>query len=193
MKTYLLPALLLCGLYSSAQKNYPDSIADYFSHYVTTHEVVPDSMKGNFRFYPADETYRIQADVEEVRNGPWFSVETSGTQRKTFRVYAIAKFRIDGKAVQLSLLQSQGLGAGYEDYLFLPFTDLTNGEDTYTNGRYLDLAISDIKGKKITLDFNKAYNPYCAYVSGKYNCPIPPEKNRLDVAIEAGEKMFRGH
>ena len=191
MKNVILLLLVFPGLRLAAQSGYTDSIASYFSSYVRNHEVVADSLKDGFRFYPANEGYRVTADVEEVRNSPWFSVETSGTQRKTFRIYAIAKFNLDGRPLELALLQSQGLGAGYENYLFLPFTDLTNGEDTYTNGRYIDLAITDIMGKKIVLDFNKAYNPYCAYVSGKYNCPVPPEKNRLDVAIEAGEKMFR--
>jgi uncharacterized protein (DUF1684 family) len=78
----------------------------------------------------------------------------------------------------------------YKDHLFLPFTDLTSGEETYTAGRYIDLSFEDIIDNKVVIDFNKAYNPYCAYVSGKYNCPIPPRENTLSVAILAGEKNY---
>ena len=75
----------------------------------------------------------------------------------------------------------------YVDYLFVPFTDLTNGKGSYSGGRYIDTRIPP--GKKIVLDFNKAYNPYCAY-NGKYSCPIPPEENHLEVEIRAGVKDF---
>ena len=75
----------------------------------------------------------------------------------------------------------------YRDYLFLPFTDNTNGEQTYTGGRYIDLSIPD--GDTIVVDFNKAYNPYCAY-NKKYSCPIVPSVNNLDTEIRAGVKAF---
>ncbi|MEI9910512.1 MAG: DUF1684 domain-containing protein [Bacteroidota bacterium] len=81
----------------------------------------------------------------------------------------------------------------YREQLFLPFTDLTTGEETYTAGRYIDLTFNDIIGDKVVIDFNKAYNPYCAYISGKYNCPIPPKENNLTVAILAGEKNYGKH
>jgi uncharacterized protein (DUF1684 family) len=77
--------------------------------------------------------------------------------------------------------------AGYEDYLFIPFKDLTNGEDTYGGGRYLDLKIPE--GETILIDFNRAYNPYCAY-NHNYSCPIPPFENHLKVKIEAGVKKY---
>jgi uncharacterized protein (DUF1684 family) len=76
----------------------------------------------------------------------------------------------------------------YRDYLFLPFADLTNGEETYGGGRYLDLTIPT--GNTILLDFNKAYNPYCAY-NPKYSCPLVPKQNRLDIPIIAGVKAFK--
>jgi uncharacterized protein (DUF1684 family) len=70
------------------------------------------------------------------------------------------------------------------------FTDKTTGDQTYHAGRYIDLKIGDINDGKVVIDFNKAYNPYCAYVKGKYSCPIPPRENYLPVAMEAGEKNF---
>jgi uncharacterized protein len=81
----------------------------------------------------------------------------------------------------------------YKNYLFLPFTDATTGIETYESGRYIDLQINDIKNNEVLIDFNKAYNPYCAYVSGVYNCPVPPKENHLIVAILAGEKIYGSH
>jgi hypothetical protein len=77
---------------------------------------------------------------------------------------------------------------GYEDFLFLPFNDYTNGNETYGGGRYLDLRIPD--GSTIILDFNKAYNPYCAYTD-RYSCPVPPKENSITTYIYAGVQ-FKG-
>ena len=75
----------------------------------------------------------------------------------------------------------------FKDYLFLPFADLTNGEQTYGGGRYIDLSIPD--KDSIIINFNTAYNPYCAY-NAKYSCPLVPKENHLDYSIEAGVKKF---
>jgi len=72
----------------------------------------------------------------------------------------------------------------YKDHLFLPFTDLTSGEESYGGGRYIDLKVPADK-TKIVIDFNKSYQPYCAYTDG-YSCPIPPTENFIDYRIEAG-------
>ena len=76
----------------------------------------------------------------------------------------------------------------YKDALFLPFTDLTSGVDSYGGGKYIDLKIP--QGTTITIDFNRAYNPYCAY-NHKYSCPIPPQENDLAIEIRAGVKKFK--
>ena len=76
---------------------------------------------------------------------------------------------------------------GYEDYLFLPFSDLTCGKESYIGGRYVDMKIQ--KGKTWTIDFNKAYNPYCAY-NYEYSCPIVPLENDLNIEILAGGNKF---
>ena len=77
----------------------------------------------------------------------------------------------------------------YKDYLFIPFTDATNGNETYEGGRYIDILITDISNNTVVIDFNKAYNPYCCYATG-YHCPIPPKENALSVTINAGEKKY---
>ncbi len=78
-----------------------------------------------------------------------------------------------------------------DQHLFLPFTDLTNGDQTYGGGRYIDLSRADVEKKEVWIDFNHAYNPWCAYSDG-YNCPVPPRENALPVAILAGEMMYSG-
>jgi uncharacterized protein len=102
---------------------------------------------------------------------------------------------LNGKPLQLNLYQSQSLMGNeeYKDYLFLPFTDETSGHGSYDGGRYIDITLGEIHDGKVVIDFNKAYNPYCAYVSGKYNCPIPPKENNLKVKIASGEKGFLKH
>ena len=75
----------------------------------------------------------------------------------------------------------------YKNYIFLPFTDDSNGFETYGGGRYLDIDKPEDGVRKIVLDFNIAYNPYCAY-SDAYSCPIPPRENNLSVKILAGAK-----
>jgi hypothetical protein len=98
-------------------------------------------------------------------------------------------FSIGKTDYQLEIYQDPSLFAEekFKNHLFLPFTDLTNGIQSYTGGRYIDLKIPE--GDSILVDFNKAYNPYCAY-NKKYSCPIVPEVNRLEVAILAGVKAF---
>ena len=178
--------------YGYCQDNYKDSMAIYQANYVQNHEVVTGADKELFRFFPVDEKYKITALFEKKNDSKWFSMETSGTTRKIFRIYGVLRLVINDTSVKLNIYQSQNLmnSEEYKDQLFLPFTDLTSGEETYDGGRYIDLVIGDIVENKVIIDFNKAYNPYCAYVSGKYNCPVPPKENELPVAIPAGEKLF---
>ena len=93
---------------------------------------------------------------------------------------------LQGKPYELTILESAKKKAGYENYLLICFTDETNGNETFANGRYIDIEIP--KTDEIELDFNLAYNPYCVY-SGNYTCPIPPKENYLNTKMEAGEKM----
>ena len=102
-----------------------------------------------------------------------------------YRVYGMLEFILDNRKFELPVYQSKQLMATdeYRDYLFLPFTDLTNDNRTYPGGRYIELSIP--KGDTIVVDFNQAYNPYCAY-SKRYSCPIVPAENHLDIEIPAG-------
>jgi uncharacterized protein (DUF1684 family) len=86
----------------------------------------------------------------------------------------------------MALMKKKGL----RDYLFIPFSDPTNYVTTYGGGRYMELRTGNIKKDSVIIDFNKCYNPYCAYSDG-YSCPIPPDANKLPVAIQAGEMLFK--
>jgi uncharacterized protein (DUF1684 family) len=174
------------------EKGYKDSIRSYIKEYIETHEVVTGKDRQYLDFYPVDEKFRVFGKFEFIKNSPWFKMETSGAEKKLFRVYGKVRFSINDTIVSLNIYQSQSLMGTekYRDHLFIPFMDLTSGEETYTSGRYLDLNTNDVKNHELVIDFNKAYNPYCAYVSNRYNCPIPPRENHLNVAIIAGEKLF---
>lgn len=195
MKTIVAALLICCFVTVQAQNNYNDSIQQYLHKYVAEHEVVTGDLKKGFRFYVPDPAYRFIARFEKSADSRWFNMPTSGKIQKAFRVYGILYFSKGDTALQLPVYQSQGLleSPKYRDNLFLPFTDLTSGDETYGSGRYIDLKLGDIQNGRVVIDFNKAYNPYCAYVTGKYNCPIPPQANQLPVAIMAGEKNFNGH
>jgi uncharacterized protein len=192
MKTLITCICLCMAFLAGAQHPYRDSIQRYIDNYVKEHEVVQGEDKQFFRFFPPDETYKVNANVKRTPDTKWFTMETSGKIKKTFRQYAILEFSIHDTLVHLPVYQSQGLMTAeeYKNHLFLPFTDLTSGESTYAAGRYIDLSTTDIKQDMVTIDFNKAYNPYCAYVSGKYNCPVPPKNNQLEIAIHAGEQNY---
>lgn len=153
---------------------------------------LPDRFRINFEsldFFEPDTNYIVEAELVRTPEALPFSMPTTTGRESTEVVYGIAKFTLNGKDHELEIYQSPELitQAEYEDYLFLPFTDNTNGEETYGGGRYLDLRIP--KGNKIILNFNKAYNPYCAY-NKKFSCPIVPKVNNLDTEIKVGVKAF---
>jgi uncharacterized protein (DUF1684 family) len=104
--------------------------------------------------------------------------------------YGELAFSLNGKEFKLNIYQNLGLinKEGYEDYLFLPFLDETNGIESYGGGRYVDARIPE--GATMIIDFNKAYNPYCAY-NHKYSCPIPPKENHLDIKVLAGVRYVK--
>ena len=143
------------------------------------------------RFYEPDSTYRVVATVERTVNAEPFAMPTYSGKTKEHVAYAVLSFVLDGKPQQLTLYRSLNLMKvpNYRDYLFLPFKDATSGEETYGGGRYIDFRTGEIKEGKVTLDFNRAYNPYCAYQEG-FSCPIPPKNNLLAIAVRAGEKAY---
>lgn len=139
-------------------------------------------------FFPIDLQYRIEATLTVTDAASFFPMQTSSQVPKEYRTYGMLKFIFQGKTFEVPVYQSKMLMTmdKYKNYLFFPFTDLTNGKLTYASGRYIELSIP-VSGAKIILDFNQAYNPFCAYSDG-YSCPIVPADNHLDVEILAGAK-----
>jgi uncharacterized protein (DUF1684 family) len=142
-------------------------------------------------FFPIDKNYKVEAEFELTPDTPIFEMPTTTERLPLYRKYGIAKFTLNGKSLELSLYQSQNLMTSleFENYLFLPFNDTSNGKTTYGGGRFIDLEIPEKGSKTIIIDFNKAYNPYCAY-NHKYSCPIPPAENNLPIEILVGVKDY---
>lgn len=171
------------------QKELNEEFTDPDSSPLTAKEI--KKFKG-LEFYPINEAYRVEATLEILQNQQPFTIPTSSQQQKVFVKYAIARFELMGQAFEFPLYQSLQLQQSeeYKDYLFAPFTDETNGFETYGGGRYMDLRIPE--GNTLVIDFNKAYNPSCAY-SPNYNCPIPPRENDLTLEVKAGVKAWEDH
>jgi uncharacterized protein (DUF1684 family) len=194
---YLLTIMLMMGLRCFAQ-DYKTQIADFRKSYMSDFlEDKNSPLKKEdlqfLRFYDADSSYRVTATVEVLANQPGFVMPVFSGTGQEYTKYALISFTLNHKPMQLTLYRSVSLSKlpQYKDYLFLPFTDDTNGKTTYGGGRYIDLRSGDIKGNTFILDFNRAYNPYCAF-SGGYSCPKPPDENHLATSIAAGEKTFAG-
>ncbi|WP_019946478.1 DUF1684 domain-containing protein [Hymenobacter aerophilus] len=138
-------------------------------------------------FYPLSDAACVPARFVADSLGPVFAMPTSTASRPLYRKFGELHFELDGQPRQLSVYQNLALlnKPAYRDYLFVPFTDRTNGRGSYGGGRYLDLRRGQIRDGQVVLDFNKAYNPSCAYAPG-YACPVPPPENRLATAVEAG-------
>lgn len=138
------------------------------------------------RFTP-DPSYCVRAMFTPVQGAEPFTMKTSTARLPVYKANGTLQFVLNDKQWRLTVYESVPPHPGYENALFLPFTDLTNGEETYGAGRYLDL--HGPLAAEVELDFNKAYNPYCAY-SHRYSCPIPPKENHLPTRIQAGVLKF---
>lgn len=140
-------------------------------------------------FYPVNEKLIVEAVFVKVKKEKPFKMKTSTNRTPMYKKYGELHFKIDGNDYMLNVYQNIELSRkpGFKDYLFLPFSDLTCGKESYIGGRYIDMRIPT--SDKVIINFNKAYNPYCAY-NYKYSCPIVPLENDLDIAIEAGVKKY---
>ena len=140
-------------------------------------------------YYPIDLDYRVKARFVKTENPVLFKMKTTTERLPEYQKYGELHFELDGRPRILEVYQSPEIiqKAGLEDYLFVPFTDETNGNETYEVGRYIDFRLP--MSEEVLLDFNKSYNPYCSYGSA-YSCPIPPAANHLPLKVEAGEMKF---
>lgn len=143
-------------------------------------------------FYPISETYYVEAKFVRTPKEKPFEMKTTTARKPMYVKYGVLHFEIDGVKCKLNVYQNVDFSKieEYKNSLFLPFTDLTSGVDSYGGGRYIDLKIQE--GENWVIDFNQAYNPYCAY-NEKYSCPITPKANDLKVEVKAGVKTHANH
>lgn len=189
----LLIGLLFTTIVLSAQNKTAQEFQEQLNEFYANQETSPlpkeklEKFKG-LPFFPVNNDFRVVAQIQKTPDAKVFRMKTTTDRKPKYKVYAIASFQLKDKGYQLNIYKSYGpTKPEYKDYLFLPFTDVTNGSDTYGGGRFIDLRIPE--GDEITIDFNQAYNPYCAY-NHAYSCPIPPKENDLTVRIEAGVKYL---
>lgn len=198
MKKALLIVMILTAYFVTAQENELKQTSREFQEELnrdyadSTKSPLTEADLKVFKeldFFPINEKFIVKAQFKRTKKAKVFKMKTSTSRTPEYKKYGELHFTIDDKEYQLNVYQSIDLSKKeeYKEYLFLPFSDLTNGKESYIGGRYIDMKIQDAKVWEI--DFNKAYNPYCAY-NHKYSCPIVPLENDLDVAILAGVKKF---
>lgn len=194
MKKLILITFILV-LKSSFSQTYEDTIREKrVVHYAELidpkSEILTQEERDHFEglsYYEIDTNYRIIATFIKDK-GKKFKMPTSTDREPIYRRYGYIDFKINDSIHRLSVFQNMELKKNkeFKNYLFIPFRDATCQDESYGGGRYIDAKIP--KGKIILIDFNLAYNPYCAY-SIRYSCPIPPVENTLKTAIPSGEKV----
>lgn len=201
MKKIILLSILFVSALSCAQDKQP--LLGDTEHQKEQNAEFKDALKSpltekdrkTFRaldFFKFDSTYVVTANFKSTPNQMPFEMATTTDRKPMYIKYGELSFVLNGKDCKLNIYQNLELvkREGYENHLFLPFIDETNGEESYGGGRYLDTSTPE--GDTMVLNFNEAYNPYCAY-SPRYSCPIVPLENSLDVRVEAGVKAYGKH
>lgn len=200
IRNMLAIVVLALTVFKASAQSYNDGIRNWQQHY--KEEFLTDARSplkakdtGFLRFYHITGKWRVSAKVILTPDSPAFDMATHSGKTKRFRPYAILCFAdpITRGLKYHTLIAYERINPPSGDTmsalsLFIPFNDLTNGSETYGGGRYIDLMKADVKGREILLDFNKAYNPWCAFGEG-FSCPVPPVENRLKMKVRAGEKL----
>lgn len=150
---------------------------------------LPESKRATFEgpdFSPYDPQWRLVGDLQRIRPQRWIEVPSTHGKTQTYLEYGRFPVAADSDTVALVVYRP----LEHPEQFFIPFHDATNGEETYGGGRYVHLDSLDVH--RWVLDFNKAYNPYCAYDS-VWICPLPPPSNTLPLPVRAGMKAPKGH
>ena len=140
----------------------------------------------SLNYYTPDIIYRVNADYEEFSKPETVQMPMNTGGTEPYLRFAKATFNLEGQQNSLILYLRVNTT---DSALFVPFSDKTNGKETYEGGRFLDIPKPESGATQITIDFNKAYNPFCVY-NYNYTCPVPPPSNRLPVSVRAGEKSY---
>ena len=198
MAKLLIFVLLFVGTNIYSQQQFEEqAVADFQKdmnkHYAdsTSSPLKKEDLKvfQSLEFFPASADFFVQAKFIATPKEKPFKMPTTTDRKPLYVKYGELHFTVNSTKCKLNVYQNVEFSKkpGYKDDLFLPFTDLTSGVESYGGGRYIDLKIQE--GENWVVDFNQAYNPYCAY-NEIYSCPIPPQENDLKVAIKAGVKKF---
>jgi len=151
---------------------------------------IPDKDRERFQglaYFPVDPAFRFQVQLHRHARPQRIRLGTNTGEMRDALRYGYVEIEVDGRLCRLQAYRTEDSQSAGRPFLFIPFRDATSGRESYGGGRYLDL--EENTTGLYDLDFNLAYNPLCAY--GKdYSCPVPPEENRLPVAIRAGEKAY---
>jgi len=137
-------------------------------------------------WFPIQSAYRVTARFARTPSKQTFAMRTSSGGTDLYIRAGILSFTLNGHPCRLNAYKSAKLA---DTSLFIPFTDTTSGHESYGGGRYLEVPVGKGGDRTVTLDFNIAYNPYCAYTGG-FSCPIPPRENHLQIAVKAGAKAY---
>lgn len=168
-----------------ALARFRESKDDYFR--TSPDSPIPSAQRQSFaglRYFDPDPSFRFETRLRRDLDPEGIVLGTSKSTRQLFNKAGLFELFIEEKKITLSAYQS----AERDDpNLFIPFKDSTSGTESYGSSRYLDLAVEH--NDEYVVDFNYAYNPYCAY-SDAYVCPLPPRENWLTVALRAGEKKY---
>ena len=154
---------------------------EFFAHHPQS--PLTSEQRRTFRglaYFDENEDFQLEVRVEKFPEQKQVMIQTSTGQTQVYTRYGKFKFSVDGQEAELTLYSS-------DNGFFLPFADSLAGEETYPAGRYLEP--DPLPGDRFLVDFNMAYNPYCAY-NEMWSCPLTPPENRLKVPIRAGEKLF---
>ncbi len=195
----LLYLVFLCFGWMSSQaqnsdaidvQHYRDSVDRVFAD--PEQSILGDADLRTFKglpYFDYDPKYKVRAKFTSAE-GEIFQMKTTTSRLPEYKAVGFLSFSLNAVPCTLYVYQNIELSKkeGYHDYLFVPFTDLTNGTETYGGGRYLDIRSGDLEGD-FYLDFSRCYNPYCVY-SKKYSCPIPPSENFIATEVRAGVKDF---
>jgi uncharacterized protein (DUF1684 family) len=191
----------MLALQPLSAQTYKDSIVQWQHHYKS--EFLDDArspVKANdtafIRFFPVSRKWCVRATVRMTPEAKPFDMATHSGKTKKFRQWAELRFADPLsrglRFYTLSAFERVDPPAGdtvSRVTLFIPFYDETNSEETYGGGRYMDIPKAAVSNGRLVLDFNKAYNPYCAFAEG-FSCPIPPAENKLPLAVRAGEMVW---
>ncbi|GAB2957249.1 DUF1684 domain-containing protein [Hymenobacter coalescens] len=151
---------------------------------------LPEELHENFdslRYYPANAAWRLTAHLERLPAGDTISLPLTEGGADKYTRFGRARFTWQGHEQTLTLLQRV---SKTDKTLFVPFTDKTNGRGSYGGGRYLDVETPGENDQQVVLDFNRTYNPYCAYGTN-FSCPMPPKENWLAIEVPVGEKTYK--